>query len=1579
MERSFRISGTLIACLSLLAAFLASPSVHAETNEFYAEMGPDNQLRLGGPGEWVYYPHGPGGPWWNQWFPNEVYRPATKKITVNVNITGVPGGPDGYVVIAINWSTEEWTGANFPGPNDEDYIRRQILYQGPPPGEAVYEYEIDFCPAWVSIDIQGWWFSLQGFMDHVCIPETGEENEACCLNDGTCIDLPPSACHGRGGVPQGANTNCYPGICPPVPQACCFPDGRCENLLDYICRRQGGIPQGLGSNCDSMDCACGWQPGDPTKMHSPQKPKTGGWDIEFASSILADDWRCSQSGPVEDIHFWVSWMQDRMMPISGFSIAIHEDIPDPDGDGPKYSRPGRILWKSSFHPGDYTIRDMEDDLQSWFDPSSGEWAHNDHVRWQQIDICTIENPFKQEEGTIYWLAIDFGSLPFVGWKQSDSHFNDDGVWRSNQNNQWIELRDPETKESLDLAFVITGGETPSEKLEYGDAPESALAYPDCCVQGHFPTCINLGPSGWIQHMNFGGYLGPRVDFEPDGNAGQCPLFNPDTYNQDECFQDGDAGLIKPPAYTIQGPIGDEKVVPCVAGKKGALGQVCQTAQWGNHIDIEIHNHMPSGTVGYMNVLIDWDRNGSWGGASSCTLAAAPEHVLVNFRVPNPYDGPLSSLNPPSFLIGPVPGYVWARFTFTEKPITLPWDGSGAFEDGETEDYLLSVLPLLKQVNCDWPAGDDSKMHWPQEPDLSSSGVDVDMMWLLGLADDFLCTETGPITDIHFWASFKDDCLPVAGPGAITFELNIYSDRPAGTPGTTHGYSYSMPKDLLWQKRFSPCTYTVRQVHEGPEGWYDPGSGLFQPNNHDYAYQYNFCIPEEEALIQSEGTIYWLYIRPIGFATAAPTFSIGWKTTSPELHWNDDAVFRAVEGWSPLTYPANHPYGGETMDLAFVITGKGTPSTHKLDFGDAPDAAAVPEYPTLLGHNGARHVIVPKIHLGSSIDDELDGQPDPNALGDDNDGNGDEDGVTFTSALNPDNMASVDVVASVKGALNAWLDANRDGDWDDPGEHIFVDEALNSGLNPLTFYVPAGAEPGWTFARFRFSMARGLSYDGLALNGEVEDYELRIEEPVIVIPERLKWSQPPIEWNLPSRTPIYCGWDESAYGINAAAAADVGIWRMAADDFRCLGTMPITSVHWWGSYQNWQEATAPSVTPNRWHIGFWSNVPAGEDAHYSHPKSLLYQLVVPADRVSERNVGIDRFPGRPSDTCFKYALYLKPDEAFRQHKYPTKDNVFWLSVTALYAGDKAPSYTWGWKTRPWHWMDDAVTFRLAQNDMAAGLTLNAGQTKPIKNAVVCIDERSYDLAFALDTDPDYVKWHQHFAGLRRWPHYEDVESMAYASPTATNVASLTPRINRLVADDFKCSAVDPITAAVWWGSYINYRYRACDCPDMAKPIQPNSFILSIWTDVPDPDPTDPTSYSRPGQKVWEYRAKDFDEVLVGFDKHPEGSNLARAREPVFRYSVRLPRDKWFYQATGTNVYWFSVAAVYTDKDSANHRWGWTNHPHSYNDGAAIHVPWIDISGDVTWSWEQVLDQMGKIADMSFVLFTDPDALPLIEAE
>ena len=140
------------------------------------------------------------------------------------------------------------------------------------------------------------------------------------------------------------------------------------------------------------------------------------------------------------------------------------------------------------------------------------------------------------------------------------------------------------------------------------------------------------------------------------------------------------------------------------------------------------------------------------------------------------------------------------------------------------------------------------------------------------------------------------------------------------------------------------------------------------------------------------------------------------------------------------------------------------TVYEQDWGDAPD----PTFPTLVGNQGAWHNMISPLCLGALVDGERDGQPNANATGDDIDGSDDDDGVLFTTPIELGNSANVDVVASNQGVLNAWIDFNGDGDWDDAGEQIFMSLSLAAGVNSLSFNAPSGTFHGTTFARFRFS-------------------------------------------------------------------------------------------------------------------------------------------------------------------------------------------------------------------------------------------------------------------------------------------------------------------------------------------------------------------------------------------------------------------------------------------------------------------------------------------------------------------------------
>ncbi len=257
--------------------------------------------------------------------------------------------------------------------------------------------------------------------------------------------------------------------------------------------------------------------------------------------------------------------------------------------------------------------------------------------------------------------------------------------------------------------------------------------------------------------------------------------------------------------------------------------------------------------------------------------------------------------------------------------------------------VLAVLFAAAPATADWDPGQPAK--WVQLPDLSPQGTDINASIdlasslfptpLVVLADDFLCTSTDPITDVHLWGSWLNDLLPEVfditlpppfmrpDPGALQVHLSIRADIPASL---NPAGPFSVPGELLWSHVFNPGEFAVRPYAENiEEGWYDPISGNYQFPGDTVAWQYNFLIPEDEAFVQ-QGTpenpvIYWLDVAaiPEGNATGQPLF--GWKTSID--HFNDTAVYGAVDlanwpepnGWLPIPDVA----GVMPIDLAFVIT------------------------------------------------------------------------------------------------------------------------------------------------------------------------------------------------------------------------------------------------------------------------------------------------------------------------------------------------------------------------------------------------------------------------------------------------------------------------------------------------------------------------------------------------------------------------------------------------------------------------------------------------------------------------------------
>jgi hypothetical protein len=150
----------------------------------------------------------------------------------------------------------------------------------------------------------------------------------------------------------------------------------------------------------------------------------------------------------------------------------------------------------------------------------------------------------------------------------------------------------------------------------------------------------------------------------------------------------------------------------------------------------------------------------------------------------------------------------------------------------------------------------------------------------------------------------------------------------------------------------------------------------------------------------------------------------------------------------------------------------------LDFGDAPD----PPYATTLTSNGARHVVVPNIQLGATNSAELDGGISAGDVSD--------DGVSFQNVVAVGGRIPVRIVASTEGFIDAWIDIDGTAGFGS-ADRVMQSVPVVRGENNLMIEIPANAQLGDTWSRFRFSTAGGLAPTGRANDGEVEDHPVNV--------------------------------------------------------------------------------------------------------------------------------------------------------------------------------------------------------------------------------------------------------------------------------------------------------------------------------------------------------------------------------------------------------------------------------------------------------------------------------------------------------
>lgn len=250
---------------------------------------------------------------------------------------------------------------------------------------------------------------------------------------------------------------------------------------------------------------------------------------------------------------------------------------------------------------------------------------------------------------------------------------------------------------------------------------------------------------------------------------------------------------------------------------------------------------------------------------------------------------------------------------------------------------------------------------------------------------------------------------------------------------------------------------------------------------------------------------WFYtINPQGTGTGA-TVNITGDDPRSGLAFNTEhgpfGPFNIADGDLTLTITDSSNPGCSLLD--FVVPAPATCSDAEMDYGDLPSS-----YGTSEEEDGPRHVVVPGLNLGNSIDSEDNGTPDTDASYD----GADEDGLGMTNQTQFAPNATVNIPLSVTNTTgvtsyaDAWIDWNGDGDFDDPGEYV-ADLTDVDGTQPYPSFIPV-VVPGDVAqdvplgVRIRLSYDDNLTPNGLSYSGEVEDYIIRASCRMVCPPVQL---------------------------------------------------------------------------------------------------------------------------------------------------------------------------------------------------------------------------------------------------------------------------------------------------------------------------------------------------------------------------------------------------------------------------------------------------------------------------------------------
>jgi hypothetical protein len=675
-----------------------------------------------------------------------------------------------------------------------------------------------------------------------------------------------------------------------------------------------------------------------------------GWNEKsvIGAQVAADDWVCTTTNPVMKIRWWgsfIGWNSSDATPVLPFDFKIHFWTDQPAGGTTPFSHPQQAIWQ--IVTTNYTWQCAGQD----YDPRTGTFetcflfeATLNPQQWFYQQPLTGTN--------IYWISIageypTTGTPPYpFGWKtrprDPNSPAPDSAVDIFNPNSPFMgaifgagaPIVYAALTNQWDLAFeLVTFGTTTVRTSKWAQGPDLTptgtdvnatqpgsvppfqppylLADDFLCNSPGYITNITIWGS-WLNDVlpqnAAGGNPDPNnvtfiLSFHDDIPTNQSTsgysmpgqelwtmAFPPGSFvgsvrqaNIQEGWLTPPGNYIPPPADTVCYQY--DFSIPANQAFFQAGNPTTNRVYWLNVQAIPATGGFTNAIFGWKTSVTNWNDSGVWVNATEV------------------YNGFWNKLNYP-------PGH--PKFGTN---VDFAFRLNSTVSIVSTQFAKWSQPPVVAANPGNWYNG------W-NEPTVDNTVLWNNILLTNMVADDWLCTNSRPVSDIHWWGSFlgwTSNSLPTDP--LMGFHFAIWTDVPVGPNAP-----FSHPGFVLWENRalIGDPNLTIRWV-----GWdLDPRDPCLSDT--ESCFQFDYSLPgTNNWFFQQPGTnIYWLSISAMYQGGIPLQFPFGWKTRPHNPVPPDDAVRifsptgPALPPGTPFGFgePIEFPIGtSNSWDMAFRLT------------------------------------------------------------------------------------------------------------------------------------------------------------------------------------------------------------------------------------------------------------------------------------------------------------------------------------------------------------------------------------------------------------------------------------------------------------------------------------------------------------------------------------------------------------------------------------------------------------------------------------------------------------------------------------